>query len=238
MIRFRPLTGPTLWTLPALLVLVALGLWQVQRLHEKDALLLSISERMAAPPAPLDDVLRLPLAEVEFRHVKTEGRFLHDKEAYVYATEFDLGLGVHVLTPFLKNDNRLVLVDRGHVPDAYRSPETRAAGQVQGGVTVSGIVRLAGERNSFTPPADERKMLWYWRDPEGIARRLGITLEAPVVVVADDTPNPGGLPAFPGYRMDIPNNHLQYAVTWFGLALTLLGVYLIYHVKNGRLGFS
>ena len=84
-----------------LLVLVALGLWQVQRLHEKDALLTAIAERMKAVQTPVDDVLRLPLAEMEWRRVQARGRFLHDKEAYVYATEFDLGMGVHVLTPLV-----------------------------------------------------------------------------------------------------------------------------------------
>lgn len=238
MIRFRPLTGPTLWTLPALLVLVALGLWQVQRLHEKDALLTALEQRMKAPEAPLADVLRLPLAEMEWRRVQARGRYLHDKEAYVHATEFDLGLGVHVLTPLVTPDNGIVLVDRGFVPLASREPETRGAGQVQGDVAVSGLVRLEGERNAFTPAADERARIWYWREPEGIAQALGMMLAAPIVIVADQPANPGGLPRFPGYRVDIPNNHLQYAVTWFGLALTLAGVYLVYHVRNGRLRFS
>ena len=228
----------TLSTLPALLVLVALGFWQVQRLHEKEALLTALEQRMKAPEAPLADVLRLPLTEMEWRRVQARGRFLHDKEAYVYATEFDLGMGVHVLTPLVTPDNGVVLVDRGFVPLASKPPETRAAGQVPGGVTVSGLVRLEGERNAFTPDADERQRIWYWRDIHGIAQVQGVTLAAPIVIVADQPANPGGLPRFPGYRVDIPNNHLQYAVTWFGLALTLVGIYLVYHVRNGRLSFS
>ena len=238
MIRFRPLTGPTLWTLPALLVLVALGLWQVQRLHEKDALLTAIAERMKAAETPVDDVLRLPPAEMEWRRVQARGRFLHDKEAYVYATEFDLGMGVHVLTPLVMDSEGIVLVDRGFVPLASKPPETRSSGQVEGEVEISGIVRLEGERNMFTPPADEPQRTWYSRDIQGIAPALGLSLRAPIVIVADQPANPGGLPRFPGYRVDIPNNHLQYALTWFGLALALLGVYLVYHVRNGRLGFS
>lgn len=238
MIRFRPLPGMTLWAVPALLVLVALGVWQVQRLHEKEQLLMTIAERMQAPDMPVEDILRLPLAEMEWRRVRAQGRFLHDKEAYVYATEFDLGLGVHVLTPLALDGDGIVLVDRGFVPLASRAPETRAAGQVEGDAAISGIVRLEGERNSFTPPADEGQRTWYSRDIQGIARFLGVALRAPIVIVADQPANPGGLPRFPGYRVDIPNNHLQYAVTWFGLALTLVGVYLVYHVKNGRLSFS
>ena len=238
MIRFRPLIGPTLWTLPALVILVALGVWQIQRLHEKQALLSAIAERMTAPEAPLDDVLRLPQAEEEWRHVRARGRFVHDKEAYVHAVEPELGLGVHVVTPFEMDDGGVVLVDRGFVPLESRPPQTREPGQMQGEVDVSGIVRLAGERNMFTPAADERQRTWYWRDPEGIERAMGIALRAPIVIVADQPASPGGLPRFTGYRVDIPNNHLQYALTWFGLALTLLAVYLVYHVRNGRLRFS
>ena len=228
----------TFWAVPALLVLIGLGAWQVQRLHEKQALLSSIAERMTTQEAPLDDVLRLPIAETEWRHVRTRGHFLHDKEAYVHAIEPELGLGVQVLTPLQLSEGGTVLVDRGFVPLSSRPPETRSAGQVEGEVDVSGIVRLAGERNMFTPAADERERTWYWRDPEGIAKALGIEIRAPVVIVADQPANPGGLPRFTGYRVDIPNNHLQYALTWFGLALTLVGVYLVYHARNGRLSLS
>jgi surfeit locus 1 family protein len=228
----------TFWAVPALLVLIGLGLWQIERLHEKEQLLMTIAGRMQAAEAPVDDVLRLPLPEMEWRHVRAEGRFLHDWEAYVYATEFDLGLGVHVLTPLALRDGGVVLVDRGFVPLASKAPDKRAAGQVDGEVAVSGIVRLAGERNMFTPPADETQRMWYWRDIEGIGRTLVVMLRAPIVIVADQPANPGGLPRFAGYRLDIPNNHLQYALTWFGLAATLLGVYLVYHVRNGRLSLS
>jgi len=228
----------TFWAVPALLVLIGLGVWQIQRLHEKQALLASIAERMTAPEAPLADVLRLPVSETEWRHVRLRGRFLNGKEAYVHAIEPEFGLGVHVLTPFQMDEGGVVLVDRGFVPLSLRSPDTRSAGQLEGEANVSGIVRLAGERNMFTPAADERERTWYWRDPKGIAEASGVEVRAPVVIVADQPANPGGVPRFTGYRVDIPNNHLQYALTWFGLALTLVGVYLVYHVRNGRLSFG
>jgi len=238
MIRFRPLPGMTLWAVPALLILIGLGVWQVQRLHEKEQLLNTIAARMGAPETPVDDVLRLPVPDMEWRRVRAQGDFVHDKEADVYATEFDLGLGVHVLTPLVMNDGGMVLVDRGFVPYASKAPETREAGQVEGDIAISGIVRLEGEHNTFTPATDEGQRMWYWRDIDGIARTLALMLRAPVVIVADQPANVGGLPRFAGYRVDIPNNHLQYAFTWFGLAATLLGVYLVYHVRNGRLKFG
>lgn len=238
MIRFRPLPLMTLFALPALLVLVGLGIWQVQRLHEKEALLATIAQRMSESEAPLADLLRLPPAQAEWRHVQARGHFLHHKEAYFHAIDPGLGLGVHVVTPLVMSDGGVILVDRGFVPLASRAPETRTAGQPEGEVDISGIVRLSGERNAFTPAADEAHRTWYWRDIEGIAMHSNLTLEAPIVVVAEQPANPGGLPRFPGYRVDIPNNHLQYAITWFGLALTLIGVYLAYHVRQRRLTFG
>ena len=104
----------TFWAVPALLILISLGVWQIQRLNEKEALLASIAERMTALEAPLDEVLRLPIVETEWRHVRARGRFLHDKEAYVHAIEPELGLGVHVLTPLEMDDGGAVLVDRGN----------------------------------------------------------------------------------------------------------------------------
>ena len=237
MIRFRPLAGPTLWTVPALIILISLGVWQVQRMHEKQALLATIAERMSAPEVPLAEVLRLPLAEAEWRRVRAKGPFLHDKEAYIHAIEPELGVGVHVLTPLVA-ETGVVLVDRGFVPPALKSSATRAEAQTQGETTVSGLVRLEGERSMFTPPPDQQERTWFWRDPEGIARALGIMASAPIVVVADQPANPGGWPRFAGYRVDIANNHLQYALTWFGLALALLAVYVVYHVRNGRLRLS
>jgi surfeit locus 1 family protein len=238
MIRFRPLPIMTLFAVPALLVLVGLGVWQVQRLHEKRALLDTIAQRMSAPEASLAEVLGQPAADAEWRRVQVRGRFLHDKEAYVHAIEPGLGLGVHVLTPLAMPDGGIVLVDRGYVPLAARAPETRLAGQTEGEIDVSGIVRLSGEHNAFTPAADEVHRTWYWRDVEGVARHLGLMLEAPIVIVADQPANVGGLPRFSGFHVEIPNNHLQYAITWYGLALTLVGVYFAYHVRNGRLRFS
>ena len=238
MIRFRPLTTPTMWTVPGLVLLVGLGIWQVQRLHEKEALLQAIAERIDRPPVPLNDVLRLPLPQMEWRAVQVHGRFLNDKEVYLYATEFDLGPGVHVITPLMQDDGATVLIDRGFVPEARRDPSTRPESLVPGDVTVSGIVRLSGERNIFTPAVDTQRHVWFWRDPQGISQQLGLTLEAPIVIAAGGKRDSSELPIFPGYRVDIPNNHLQYALTWFGLALALLGVYLVYHHSRGRLSFG
>jgi surfeit locus 1 family protein len=238
MIRFRPLKTPTLATIPAFLLLVGLGMWQLERLEWKESLIARIESRIHDAPVPLDTVLSGTLDAAEWRPVTVRGRFLHDKEIYLYATEFDFGLGVHVITPLQRMDGRTVLVDRGWVSNAVMDPATRRSGQVAGEIEVSGIVRLQAEPNPYAPGADPAKRLWFTRDPEGMAAMAGVSIAAPVLIAADEASAVPGGPRFPGWRVNLPNRHLQYALTWFALALAVLAVYLIYHYSQGRLSFG
>ena len=235
MIRFRPLLGPTLWTIPALALLIGLGIWQVQRLHWKEALIAAVATRIHAPPVSLDEALRLPPDLAEYRNVEVTGRFLHDREAYLFAQGPGGQPGVHVLTPLMLDTGLSVIIDRGFVPDALHDPATRAAGQIDGQTTVRGILRYSQQPRMFTPPPDLTHRLWFLKEVPPLAAQMGIRPKANVVVEADASPNPGGWPLGGQSLVDFPNDHLQYALTWFGLALTLLVVYLVYHHSRGRL---
>jgi surfeit locus 1 family protein len=236
MIRFRPLFVPTLWFLPGVALLAGLGVWQVQRLHEKEDLIANIQAGMTAPAVPLADALREAADAAEWHHVRVRGRFLHDKEAYLFAQGRMGAVGVHIVTALVEDNGNTVLIDRGFVPEALHDPKSRAQGQVEGEADVTGVLRLSQQPGLFTPAPDLKTRLWFVKDVPGIAAALGIAVP-PVIVEADGTPNPGGWPQGGQTNIDIPNDHLQYAITWFGLALALTGVYLIYHVKLGRLGF-
>jgi surfeit locus 1 family protein len=142
---------------------------------------------------------------------------------------------VQVVTPLVEADGDIVLVDRGFVPDALRDPMRRVQGQLEGEVSLTGILRLSQQPGAFTPRPDSATRLWFVKDVSAIAGAAGVVAAAPVLIEADSTPNPGGWPLGGQTRVDFPNDHLQYAVTWFGLALALLGVYLVYHHSRGRL---
>ncbi len=122
------------------------------------------------------------------------------------------------------------------IPQALRNPNTRAAGQLEGQQHIVGVWRTPDAANLFSPPADIQKRIWYVRDVTAIAKRDHLQLVAPVVVEADATPNPGGWPKGGQTTVDIPNNHLQYAITWLLLAAGLVAVYIAYHRQRGRLG--
>jgi len=238
MIRFRPALVPTLITVPGLALAAGLGVWQLQRLEWKEALIAAVDARVAAPAVPLDAALALPPEEGEWRHVFLDGQFRHADEAYLFVIGPEGQPGLHVVTPLVRASGGAILVDRGFIPDALRAPETRSEGQVVGDVRIDGILRYPQPSNMFTPEPDLENRTWYVRDPAAIAAALGLDLAANVTVEADATPNPGGWPQGAQTAVSFPNNHLQYAITWFGLALALLAVYLVYHFRQGRLGLG
>ncbi len=236
MVRFRPLLAPTLWFLPGLALLIGLGVWQIQRLHEKEVLIASVEQGMKAPPVALAEALTLGPA-AEYHHVRLMGHFLHDKELYVFSRGPMGAVGVDVVTPFVQENGQTVLVDRGFVPEALRNPQTRSAGQVVGDVDLTGVLRLSQEPGLFTPAPNRQTRLWFVKNVPGMAAAASIATP-PVLIEADAAPNPGGWPLGGRTQIDFPNDHLQYAITWFGLALALTAVYLLYHRSKGRLSFG
>lgn len=216
--------------------LLALGVWQVERRAWKLDLIARVDQRVAAEAvAPPSDWARVNADRDEYRHVRVSGRFLNDREAQVVASTAK-GAGYWVLTPLQAEDGSVVLVNRGFVPTENRDPATRAAGQVEGPVTVTGLLRITEPKGGFlrsNEPAAER---WYSRDVAAIAAARGLTNAAPYFIDADATPNPGGLPIGGLTVIAFPNSHLVYAITWFGLAAALaFGVgYAVRSERRGR----
>jgi surfeit locus 1 family protein len=215
-----------------------LGVWQIERLHDKEALIASVAAGMRAPPLALAEALRSGPQSAEWHHVRVDGRFLHDKEAYLFAQGPLGAVGVQIVTPLVQSDGTTVLINRGFVPQALKDPDTRIAGQVTGDVALNGVLRLSQGPGMFTPAPDAKARLWFVKNIPEIAAALGVAVQDPIIIEADATPNPGGWPLGGQTIVDFPNNHLQYALTWFGLALALIGVYLVYHRSRGRLIFG
>jgi len=143
----------------------------------------------------------------------------------------DDGVGWHVITPIETADGDMVLIDRGFVPDELKDPTSRALGQVENVVTVTGIVRSPETQGLFIPDNEPTADRWFWRDLQAMAISAfpgGIIQVAPFFVEADKSSVPGGWPEGGQTRLEIPNNHLQYAITWFLLAACLLVIYAVY----------
>lgn len=218
-----------LLSLTAFCVLIALGTWQVERLHWKEALLATIAERVASSPRPLGEVeaIYAKSGDVEYWPVKVTGHFLHQDERHFFATHQGRS-GFYVYTPLEMADGRAVMVNRGFVPYERKDAATRAEGQVAGEVTVTGLARdpLKGKPSSLVPDNDSAKNMFYWKDWRVMVKTAGLdpARTVPFFIDADTAPNPGGLPIGGVTIIDLPNNHLQYAGTWYGLAAALAAV--------------
>lgn len=216
--------------IPVFLVLIGLGTWQVERLAWKEALLATIESRVDAPPVPLAEVLAgdMSIADQEYRPVTVAGVFDHAAERHFFATH-EGETGFYVYTPLKLDSGDWLFVNRGFVPYDRKDAATRAEGQVAGRVEITGLVRaaLAGKPSSIVPDNDPQKNIFYWKDIRAMAASSGLPADAPILglfVDAGPAPNPGGLPVGGVTMIDLPNNHLQYAVTWYGLAAALAGV--------------
>ena len=232
--RFAPGLWPTAATLLGLAVLVVLGTWQLDRLAWKRDLIATREARLARPAEPLPAAVA-DWRSWDFRPVTVEGEFRHDLEQLFGVAAIDGRVGHRVLTPLVRQGGAAVLVDRGSVPADRAHPAARREGQIAGPLQVSGIARHRGEDRPgrFTPANQPEHGLWYWYDLGALEGAFGLEL-LPVVVEADGTPNPGGLPSGGQTRTELPNNHLQYAITWYGLAAGLFGVWVSFGLARGR----
>ncbi|WP_420959796.1 SURF1 family protein [Brucella sp. IR073] len=216
-------------SLAAFCVLIALGTWQVERLKWKEGLLETIRERVASASRPLAEIeaLYAKTGDVEYWPVTVTGRFLHQGERHFLATHQGRS-GFYVYTPLEIANARAVLVNRGFVPYDRKDAATRAEGQIAGEVTISGLTRnpLVEKPSSLVPDNDPVKNMFYWKDWAAMVKTAGLdpARTVPFFIDAGTAPNPGGLPVGGVTIIDLPNNHLQYAVTWYGLAAALAGV--------------
>ncbi|MFV3127905.1 SURF1 family protein [Niveispirillum sp. KHB5.9] len=228
---FRPHLLPSIAALVALLILVGLGTWQMDRLAWKNDLIARIDAGLAADPVDLPAAIDHP-ADWEYRRVRVTGRFLHERETYIgprlYAgPDGRQQQGVHVLTPLVRDDGAgMVLIDRGWVPLDRRDPAGRAEGQLDGSVTITAIARVPQDRAFMQPDNDPATRTFFWLDMPALAAIAGVDRLGPLVLQVDATPNPGGLPIGGRTIVALKNDHLSYALTWYGLALTLVGVFI------------
>ena len=218
---------------PAFTVLLGLGTWQVLRLQEKNELLRDRASSFAAAP------LALPaagdLADAAWRRVAATGTFRHEHEFHLWRLR-DGEPGYAVLTPFrpLEAPAQPILVERGWVPTSRKEPETRADGQVAGTVTVTGFVRTDLDlRNALTPPNETAHNLWYWVDYDAMGARDGTEYRRGVLV-ADAAVNAGQYPIGSADLPHVSNNHLQYAITWYSLAASLVVIWALAVRRGSR----
>ena len=216
---------PVLVVLPVLAILIGLGTWQLQRLHWKTALLAEIAAAESLPARPLDAGTPPP----SWQRVAVTGRFDHGREALLGLEVRGPVLGARLVVPLLRDAGPPLLVDRGWVP----MDRAGAIARPEGPVTVEGYVRPGERPNAFSATDDAAGRRFYTFDPPAMAAALGLPGVEPFGLVAMG--GPGGLPD-PARTLPRPtNSHLGYVITWYGLALSLLGVFIAWMRRRPRI---
>jgi len=223
-------------TFVALIVLLGLGTWQIERKFWKEALIDTLDRRLAAAPAELPPPAswaRLDPAHDEFRHVAFRARFLPEQQALVYtsgsAFRTDVsGPGYWVFAPASVEGGGTVVINRGFVPqgafERTKTPPTEPGETLD----VVGALRWPEPRGLFTPADEPEKNIWFVRDPAAIAAAKGWSVVAPFFVEQEAPVPAGGWPRPGPLTAKLRNEHLQYALTWYGLALVLVAVFAVW----------
>jgi len=199
-------------------ILIWLGVWQIQRLAWKEAIIADINTRIAAAPVDLPASVNRDLDA--YLPVTVSGTF-EQGEVHVLVSQKDVGAGYRIITPFVLEDGRRIMVDRG-----FAVASAKDAARSDGPAIVTGNLQWPQETDSFTPEADLKGNIWFARDVPAMARTLGTQ---PVLLVARSSKPPAaGISPLPVDTARIPNDHLQYAITWFSLAAIWLGMSLFF----------
>jgi surfeit locus 1 family protein len=211
-----------------LAVLIGLGTWQVHRLHWKEAILARIAAAEAAPPVPFGPDLQ------PYTKVAVTGRFRFDRTAEfgtdVRDTSAGPTMGSYQIVPLEREGAPPILVNRGWFPQTRPAP----LDDPQGIVTVTGYIRPTEAAHWFSPADDPATRRFYTLDTQAIAAALGIASPAPFTLIALGNAASTAYPV-PAQHLPQPaNNHLSYAITWYGLAVALVVIFLVWARKPSR----
>lgn len=223
-------------------VLLGLGTWQILRLEQKEAQIAARQTRLAQEPLEaLPEAVTAKLADrLDFRPARLFGQFLPEIEFQLGSQTYGRKVGRHIIVPFRLADGRVLLVNRGWVPEDLQDPGTRPESRPKASAAVTGLLRAAPLRkpSGFTPENDVAGNFWHWLDTQAMLREAGVQagiaavyLQATAAAGEDaETALPRPLPP----DVSLRNSHLEYALTWYALALVLAIIALVFLRQNRR----
>ncbi|MBL4612962.1 MAG: SURF1 family protein [Emcibacter sp.] len=218
-------------TVPLLALLCLLGNWQVERLEWKLDLTEKLEARYGLPAIAIPSSVSEP-DEWLYRHVSVTGRFLHMREMPLYGAGPNGRPGYDLFTPLLTDAGRYVIINRGWVPEDLKEQVARPDTIIPGSVQITGILRKTWIRERFAPDNDLDRNLWYHGDLNAMAEAQSLEDVFPMFLYADKALREGEYPIGGRTRLKLVNNHLDYAMTWYGLAIVLLVIYFIFNIRK------
>lgn len=232
----RGVIEPTVFAVAGIAILIGLGIWQLDRKTWKENLIATVTARINRAPEGLPPRASWPQLiqdRDEYARVTFPAEFLEGQEALVYTPGSPFrpdvaGPGYWLFAPAQLSGGSIVLINRGFVPIDRKDAATRAQGTPHGSVDIVGVLRWPEARGLFTPADEVKENIWFVRDPKAMAEAHKWASVAPFYIDQESPVPPGGIPLPGKLDVQLPDNHLQYAITWFGLALGLAGVYVVW----------
>jgi cytochrome oxidase assembly protein ShyY1 len=236
----RRVAGLGIFTALTLALLVGLGVWQLQRRVEKHALIAQLTERLAAAPAALPSPAQwntLTPAHDEFRRVRFSATYESRPDAMVYSSGSAIrddvaGPGTWAFLPARLPTGETVVINTGFVQNTMqdRGQQDRAVARLVTGapLALTGYIRFPESAGALTPRENIAKRLWFTRDHLAIARALGWGEVAPFYIDLESPAPESGIPKPGPLEVHLKDDHLQYAITWFGLAAVVLIAFAVW----------
>jgi surfeit locus 1 family protein len=202
-------------------ILINLGIWQSKRLEWKTEVLSEIDKKLKAFPGDLPQ--EVSKNQDQYRSVGLTGRFIENELHVLTSIKFK-GPGYRVIAPFLLDDGRLIMVDRGFILETEK-----LISRPLGIATIKGNLLWPNETDNFTPEPNFELNIWFSREINLMSKELGTEPILLVLKESDILQGPDPQPI----GINIPNNHLGYAITWFSLAIVWFGMtgYLLWRIK-------
>lgn len=229
--EFKPRLWPTLFSIAMLVCLLLLGNWQVDRLVWKLSLIEKIETRASMPPASLPDGT-VDMDELEYMSVSILGSFNNDQEMTMYSIGPNGAPGYDLYTPFMASNGSVIIINRGWVPEQIKSQSSRPESLAFGEVTVAGLLRKPWAKLWYGPENEPNNNNWFYGNIEGMSKAKNLQNIFPMYLYAAENAERDDYPIAGRTEFNIVNNHLDYALTWFGLAIVLVGIYFIAHIKK------
>jgi surfeit locus 1 family protein len=226
---FKPKFVPLVSFVIALLILLSLSLWQVKRLVWKTNLIEQRVSNFEGEPKNLFDIKKPN--ENEFKKVFIEGQLLNNLEFFMPALSKNGNNGFHIIVPMEVEKKKLILFDTGWVPLAKKEKNKRLNNLIKEKKIFTAVIRLPGRKGYFQPDNDNIKNFWFFVEPKLMEETISMKLENKFYLEAVDN-GPNGFPLGNQTRIYLRNNHLQYAITWFLIALSLIGVFIFASIRK------
>ncbi|MDG1858151.1 MAG: SURF1 family protein [Emcibacteraceae bacterium] len=218
-------------TLPIFISCILLGNWQVERLDWKLDLIEKISQRATSEPVELPQGMANQ-DKLEYLHVSVIGMFDNAAEVTMYSVGPNGEPGYDLYTPIKLIDGRSIIVNRGWVPEKLKDQTDRPTSLSSGDVVVVGLLRKPWEKLWYGPENEPDNNMWFYGDVVGMASNMGLNAYFPMYLYADKIDSDNRFPVAGRTEFNIVNNHFDYVLTWYGLAIVLLGIYLIAHINK------